>query len=535
MAFLRIENKKSGCYLRIVKTFRDNGKPRQETLYNLGKKEDYTPEQLQAIGLRLYELGGGSLKKLLGDSVRELGRYNYGFYQLYSKILKQYGIDTILNRIESRNKISYNLTNSLLLMLLERLNDPSSKRRNYFNQEEYLGIDAIELHQLYRTLDCLADTQHKIQDSIYMTGRNLFNQSLDLVFYDVTTFYFDSEIESGLRQKGFSKDGKMGKAQIVFGLLIDKDKQPIGYRIYRGDFYEGHTFIDAVDKLKDRYRIDKVIVVADRGMLSKTNLEYITQNQGYEFIVGERIKTLPKDIREYLIDKKNYHRSWIYTKDGEEVPVAYTTVEYQGRKIIGTYSEKRAQKDAHDREERLEKTQYLLSNPSLIKNKARRYYIKSETKDKYTINEEKIVEDSLYDGFIGIATNNRELPESAILDHYKHLYQIEHSFRKFKTHLETRPMFHWTDKRIEGHICLCYIAYTLNNHALLKIQRNGIKMSEEELRRELSRMQVSLVQQKGKQYYLRSRTSETSQELMKIFNLSEIPNLIPKSSIIKYL
>ena len=464
MAFLRIENKKSGSYLRVVQTFRDKGKVNHKTLFNLGKAEDYTPEQLQRIGLKLYELGGGKINNLLGEGLKELGRYNYGFYQLYSKVMKYYGLDKLFKSITKKSKLEINLVNSILLMLLERLHDPSSKRRNYFNQEEYLGIESVELHHLYRSLDYLAEHHEAIQTRIYQTGRNLFNQTMDVVFYDVTTFYFDTEREAGLLQQGFSKDGKMGKSQVVFGLLIDKDKQPIAYQIYKGDFYEGHTFSDAIDKLKQRYMIDKIVVVADRGMLSKSNLDYITQNDGYEFIVGERIRVLPEKLRDYLLDKRNYNRSWVYSKDNEKIEIEYTTKEYQGRKIICTYSEKRAKKDAYDREEKLEKSQYLLNNPSLIKNKARRYYLENESKESYRLNEEKVAFDARFDGYVAIATNNKELPETVILDHYKHLYQIEHSFRTFKSHLETRPMFHWTDKRIEGHICLCYIAYAMMNH-----------------------------------------------------------------------
>lgn len=535
MAFLRVENKKSGRYLRIISSYRENGKPRHKTLFNLGKAEDYTPEQLQRIGLKLYELGGGSLKKLLGENVQELGRYNYGFYQLYSKVFDYFGISSFLNKSVNKKQKGTDLAGSILLMLLERLHDPSSKLRSYFHQDEYLGIKAVELHHLYRSLDFLADNQQTIQKLIYQTGRNLFNQVLDIVFYDVTTFYFDSEKEGGLRQKGFSKDGKVGKTQVVFGLLIDKEKQPIAYRLYKGDFYEGHSFAEAIATLKETYMIDKIIVVADRGMLSRQNLEYVTKNDGYEFIVGERLKVLPDKIKNHLIDKKNYRNVWIYNKEGQNVTVDYTSIEYNGRKIICTYSEKRAKKDRSERESKLEKSKYLLTHPALIKNKARRYYLENLGNENYRLNEAKIEQDRLYDGFIAIATNNKELSEPEILDHYKHLYQIEHSFRTFKTHLETRPMFHWTDKRIEGHICLCYIAYAMLNHALNKLKSNDCMLSEDGLRAALSKMQVSLLNQDRKKYYLRSKNNNDIEKIIKTFKLKKLPNLTPKSSIYNYL
>jgi transposase len=535
MAFLREDIRTSGTYLRIVQSKRVNGKNTHVTLLNLGKKEDYKGDQLKNIAIKLYKISEGNITELIDKTVKELGRFNYGYYQLYRRILGEIGIDRELQRIRKRNKLNYDPVNAVMLMLVERLNDPASKRRNYFNQDEYIGIKKVELHQLYRTLDNLADNALKIQDVIYNSSRNLFNSSLDIVFYDVTTFYFESEREEGLRRKGFSKDGKMGKTQVVFGLLIDRDKQPIGYQIYQGDFYEGHTFKDAVDKLKKRYNIAKVIVVADRGMLSKENLECVTSSGGFEFIVGERLKKLPEKQQEYLLDRKNYKSVWTYNRNGEEIQIEYTTIEYSGRKIIGTYSAKRARKDVAERAERLEKTNYLLKNQTLIKSKARRYYLKEDNQGIFSIDEDKLARDARFDGFIAIATSNMELSEPVILDHYKHLYRIEHSFRSFKSHLETRPMFHWTDKRIEGHICLCYIAYALLSNALLVMEKSGMKISEDELRRLLDKMQVSLIEQKKEEYYLRSRENESVEKLSTVFKLNQLPNISPKSSIGNYL
>ena len=252
MAFLRVENKKSGSYIRIVESYRDtDGHSRHRILYNLGKVSDYTPEQLQRIGSRLYELGGGDLKDLLGITTREKARLNYGFYQVYAEALAHYGLPRIFNRISNKHKLQFDFQNAALLMILERLQDPCSKRSTYFNQSEYLGIKPVGLQHLYRTLDKLADYNQLIQKQIFQTGRDLFNQRLDVVFYDVTTLYFDSdvEVEKELRQKGFSKDGKVGKTQILFCMLIDQDKQPIGYKVFKGDTFEGHTFEHAIKGL----------------------------------------------------------------------------------------------------------------------------------------------------------------------------------------------------------------------------------------------------------------------------------------------
>ena len=376
----------------------------------------------------------------------------------------------------------------------------------------------------------------QIQRYIFEKGRNLFNQKIDVVFYDVTTFYFESDKEDELRKKGFSKDGKQGKVQIVFGLLIDKHKNPIGYQIYKGNQYEGHTFEDAIKRLKSEYQIDKMIVVADRGMLSKTNIEIVENQSSYEFIVGERLKTLPQNIKSHLTNIKNYTTHWEYNKANETVKVKYCSIEYNGRTLIGTYSKKRAKKDKQDRAELLEKAEKLLNHPSQIDKKASRYFLKKNHKSNYELNKEKIQQAEIYDGFLCIATNNKTLPATDVLNHYRHLFQIEQTFRTFKHHLETRPMFHWTPKRIEGHICLCYITYTVQHYLLSKLNKNNYKISEQQLRKNLDRMQVSWVRKNKKyDFYLRSNNKNEIPAIINKLGLRSIPNILPKQQIINYL
>jgi len=538
MPFLRVERKTSGTYLRILESYRDSdGKSTHRILYSLGKVEDYSPEQLRRIGIKLFELGGGEVKALLDGRVEELARYNYGYVQVFTKVMRHYGLDAVINRMQRGSRLQFNLYNAVMLMLVERLHDPCSKRSSYFNQHEYLGLQPAELHHLYRCLDKLAENNKLIQRQIFQTGRDLFNQQLDVVFYDVTTLYFESEKEQqdALRQKGFSKDGKIGNTQILFCMLIDKDKHPIGYRIFRGDTFEGHTFQKALEDLKQEYQIDKIIVVADRGMLSKKNIQLV-KNEGYEFIIGERIKSLPQQLQKQLLEKRNYKHEWIYTdRDDEKVIVHYTTLTHEGKTIIATYSAKRAKKDKADREQKLQTARMLLKQPHLLKKKASRYYLSSTGGEQYKLNEEKIKADEAYDGILAIATNNSSLAHTIILEQYKQLYKIEHTFRTFKTHLEMRPMFHWTDKRIEGHICLCYIAYTLLNCVQQKMQALKNPVSEKKLRTILDSMQVSLLQHNEEKVYLRSQPQDGLSILQQKLGLKPLPPLLQQQHITNYL
>ena len=329
----------------------------------------------------------------------------------------------------------------------------------------------------------------------------------------------------------FGKDGKIGNTQILFCMMIDRDNNPIGYRIFKGDTYEGHTFEKALDDLKTQFQIDKIIVVADRGMLSKNNLQ-ITTDKGYEFIIGERLKSLPKAIGASLPDLSNYKQEWIY-KDpsGASVLVKYTTLQHDGKTIIATYSANRAKKDKHDRDDKLDTAKKLLANPALLKKKPSRFFLQSDGKEVYQLDEDKIEQSKKYDGFLAISTNTATLGIPEVLEQYKQLYKIEHSFRTFKSHLETRPMFHWTDKRIEGHICLCYMAFALQNYVLQKANKSKQVFTEASLRHTLDKMQVSLLKHKTDQVYLRSAPTTNESYLQQQMAVKPLPPIINQKNL----
>ena len=537
MAFLKKEKKASGTYLRIVESYRDKtGKSKHRTLYKLGKAEDYSKKTLNKIGHIFLELSGAKKDVIAKNTLNEITRINYGFGLVYDSVMKHYELDKLLQNIAKRQNSTCDLYKYVLLMILERLNDPSSKLSNYNHQTEYLGFENLQLHNLYRSLDKLSENQEIIQELIYSKGRHLFNQKLDVVFYDVTTFYFDSEIEDGFRMKGFSKDGKIGKTVIVFGMLIDKDKNPVGYNIYRGGFYEGHTFADALKKLKQDYEIEKVITVADRGMMSKNNISMVENEVGYEYIIGERLRNMPKKIQAKILDRSKYTQLEIIDENsGEIISIEYIIIEYNGKRLITTYSPKRAAKDRHDREKRIEKGQKMAQNQWEIEKKARRNYLKKTGKNLYEIDEVKIQADARYDGLACIATNNMELDPSEVLSAYKQLYKIEQTFRTFKSYLATRPMFHWTEKRIEGHLCLCYIAFTLLNYLSNKLKQNEYKLSENQIRETLCKMQLSLIENDGEEFYLRSNLNDNMKKILSTLKLKRIPDFTQKKAINQYI
>jgi len=541
MAYLHKGKRKSETYLSICHNSRDEtGQSRREVLYRLGKLSDYAASALQDIGRALYALGGGDVSDFHVEAaqkgMKELGRYNYGFPLVLLSLMRHYKLDVLVRRFEKKHRLSYSLWDVLSLLLCDRWYEPLSKRGSYLTQSDYIGLEKVSLRHLYRGLDILSSYEDAIQLHLYKHNKRLFRYQLDVVFFDVTTIYFDSQVEEegALRQKGFSKDGKIGKTQVVFALLIDIHKNPIGYELYSGDQYEGHTLIDAIKRLRDKYDIGSVTVVADRGMLNQSNLAAIESHQ-YHYIIGERLKNLNRSAQDYLLNLGNYQKGTYSDSQGKKKPVYYCTYAYKGRTIIGTYSEKRAKRDKADREERIQKGQKLLKKQEALSKKAARYFLKNQVGQEYVLDKAKVEKHQRYDGFAAIATNNPQIDTLKAIDHYRHLFQIEHVFRTFKSHLDVRPMFHWTDKRIRGHVAICYIAFTLLNYLQQRLKENQCKLSERDIRRVLAKMEVSKVEIEKKPYYITAKKSEKTHAILKILKVKPIPDFILSKNINKVM
>jgi len=534
VAFLRVDKKKSGQYIRIVQSYKQDGKAKHRTLYSLGKVEDYTPDQLENLAKKFIELAGKSLDDIdEGGGFSELARYNYGYALVIKALWQTFHIDQLARKIGNKRKVKFNWQDALKLMIAERINEPCSKLSNSFNQSEYFGLtkDKIDLQHLYRTLDILSSEEELVKQHIFTQHRSLFSTMLDVVFYDVTTLYFDSQIEKEgeLRQKGYSKDGKAHKTQIVLGLLVDKNRNPITYQVYRGNTYEGGTMIDALKVMKKNYVIDNVIVVADAAMIDKANRDFMVK-QAIGYIIGDTIKGLGKKIQAQLIDKTE-HQPLISTKDNT---ITYREVTYKGRRIICTHSTKRARKDEYERQKLIDKAQRWLDEPSkykAVKNRGAGRFIKADQQGHpISMNENKIAADKKYDGFKAISTTTTESVET-ILTKYRDLFEVEHSFRALKSQLEIRPMFHWTDKRILGHICMSFIAFTFTNHLkqLTKLQYRSLIKS-------IDKMQLSEIKdtKTGKTVYIRSKVDQAQQILIDKLRLHIPKDANPQNTINQY-
>lgn len=533
MSFLRAEKKASGTYLRIIQSYKLNGKSKHKTLYSLGKLEDYDANQLERIAKKLLELSGKNIDILDSGHLHELGRYNYGYALVVNKLWNVFSLDKLAKLITYRHRVRFDWQTIFRFMLAERINEPCSKLQSSFNQSEYLGFgdSQMPLHHFYRTLDLLSEQEDVLKQHLFTQQRNLFSAVLDVVFYDVTTLYFESQIEKddALRQKGYSKDGKAHKTQIVLGLLVDKNRNPISYQIYQGNTYEGSTMIDALETMRQRFTIDRVVVVADTAMIDKENRNFMVENQ-IDYIIGDSIKTLPKAIKATLINIDNHK-----AVDGiAKVKFSYSETTYKDRRIICSYSAKRARKDAHAREKLITKAKQWLEEPSkynqVKKRGAGRFITSTKDGEPIALNIETIEKDAKYDGFKALSTTTK-LPVETILSKYSDLFEVEHTFRALKSQLEIRPVFHWTDKRIRGHIAMCFTAYTFINHL-----KNITNLQYRAIVKAIDAMQVSRIKDdKAKtNIYLRSKIDVSQQIIFDKLRLKVLNDTTPQSVINQY-
>ena len=318
--------------------------------------------------------------------------------------------------------------------------------------------------------------EEDIEMSLYhkcKSQRSLFNEC-DVVLYDLTTLRFESIREDldDLRRFGYSKEKRSDCTQIVFGLLVDKDGMPLGFDVYPGNTFEGKTLPEVIRKLKKKFNIRRFIVVGDRGLFSNENLK-LFKDKGHEFIVGLKLGLL-KDRYKEIYNLKNF--KWINND------LALYETEHKGYRCIISWSRKRAERDKKLRADIINKLATKLSkNPvhskDFISNSNYKKYISYPiSKDKPELNKEAIKEAEKQDGFFGMITNTKDLSSREVILNYKHLWKIEGAFRDIKGLLKTRPMFHWTDKRILGHLVLCFISYLCEAYLSKKLYEKGIML-----------------------------------------------------------
>jgi transposase len=472
----------------------------------------FSPEELARISKGKKDEGSDKDYEVNLKDLLEEQRVVSGIHDIYGSLFDELGYAKVIKN-PKRYKSVVDIYKNIVLA---RIANPVSKKASIDMLEEDFGI-SINLDKVYRMMDKIdSEAIERLNDITYENTLNLFNQKVDVIFFDCTTIYFEAFEEDDLRRNGYSKDLKFNQPQILLALMVTREGLPIGYKVFEGDKYEGHTLIPMIKEIRQKHKINKVIIVSDAGMFGRNNLEELEnlEGNGIEYIVGARLKNMPEDIKEEILDTSKYR----------EISSGYKVMrlKYQGKDLIVSYSEKRAKKDARDRLKAIESLKKKLSKNKSPNNYLSCYgykrYLKVSNKIRVEIDEEKVLNDSRWDGVGGIITNAKGISDREILEQYNNLWNVENAFRITKHDLKVRPVFHWKPTRVMAHVAISFTAYTLVKHLEYRVKLQYKKLSCEKIRQILIKAQTSILFDKVKKirYGLPSRISQEAGKIYKL-------------------
>ena len=502
--------------VQIVKSVRDGARVRQRVLRHVGTATSEAQlERLEGLArLILEEIVGkespqsalfspNEFSDLLAQSrrarpdpepfgvdlseCREESRVAVGVRDAFGAVYARLGWDRLFGaRRPSANRLIREL-------VLARVAQPLSKRATVEDRSAH-GAVSLNLDSVYRSMDRIDETRvEAIRRRSLELAETLLPEPLTAVFYDTTTLYFESEREDALRRKGFSKDGKPHRVQVLFALLVTPEGLPVGYELFPGSQYEGDTLMTALDALERRHAGARLTVVADAGLLTQAN-EKSLQERRVPYLLGARLKCSPAARKREILDADRY-RAW--DRDGEAGLIdRYRCLEDGERTLIVTHSPRRARKDAHDRARQIEKLRERLRQsrkPAAHGQRGAARFLEFPD-GRVRLNEDKIAEAARWDGLRGVvAWGCGDADPRDLVLQYRRRSEIEACFRVNKHDLGIRPVFHWKESRVRAHIAICYMAFCCLQQVRYRLAAQGHRMSANRIRRALNDLEISIL------------------------------------------
>lgn len=492
---------------------------REKARGQLSLLEDETPkERLEVIqNQTAKKRGRKSITKLedLTDSdtviiknLVEEQRVIDGLHDIGGHVFAQLGYDKILS-----GKKNIELLRDIVLM---RIANPGSK----FKAQRLLANRFARTHDLdaiYRMMDKLYPKIAEIKAKTFQRAQQLIPETIDILFFDCTTLYFESTETDDLRKFGYSKDHRFNTTQLVLAMATNSDGLPLGYELFEGNKAEVSTLLLCLDSWKKQFNISSVCFVADRAMMSETNLSTL-EARGYQYVVAAKLRGMSEELKTEILSDKHYHATLL----GDEL--SWTgEFSYKNRRLVVSYKNSRARRDATQREQVINKINKTLGSDGntqkLITNSGVKKFTKTE-ETRSVLDEEKIAADRAWDGLHGVITNIKDASHAQILSRYARLWKIEESFRLNKHTLSMRPIFHFKTERIHTHIAICYMAFTVLRHIEYVVNLTQ-KVSPQFIIEELMAVQTSILKDTAteKKYRMPGVFSHTASKIYKAFNL----------------
>lgn len=520
--FFRQKKVKDYTYLQIVENRWEDGKSRQRVLATVGRLD-----QLRASGQleALLESGARFAESLLVLSEHRRGELpsiatrRIGAPLIFERLWCETGCAEAIEQLLEERSFGFPVERAIFLEVLHRLVAPGSDRSGFAWREGYRieGTQELDLHHAYRAMAWLGEalededeealtprcTKDRIEEALFAKDRDLFS-GLELVFFDTTSIYFEGEGGETLGQYGHSKDHRKNRKQMVVGVVLDQEGRPICCEMWPGNTTDVKTLVPVARRLQKRFGIERVCLVADRGMVKAQSLEELAE-QGWDYILGTRMRN-QKEVRDEVLGKAGRYRTVFgsRTSKKEPSPLKVKEVWVEDRRYVVCLNEEHAAKDRADREAILAALQERLKQgaTSLVGNRGYRRYLSARGAG-FEIDTAKIEREQRYDGKWVLRTTT-DLDAADVALAYKQLWMVEDIFRSMKSLLETRPVYHRTDAAIRGHVFCSFLALRLRAELESRLAQRAESLEWASIVRDLDRLEEIEIEKQGTRFLLRN-------------------------------
>jgi transposase len=543
--FLRTQTNGQRTYLLLVENQRVDGYVRQQVLCRLGRLDELRDSG--QLDLLLQSLGRFSDKYVVlgahrnGQSITTQTRI-LGPPIIFERLWEECGIQQVLNRLRRHRHFQFSVERAVFLTVLHRLVAPGSDRAAERWKQNYLiaGAESLELQHLYRAMAWLGEplpeaeqkgatpfvartTKDLVEEELFRHRRDLFS-SLDLVFFDTTSIYFEGEGGQTIGWYGHSKDHRPDRLQMVVGMVLDNQGNPVCSELWPGNAPDVKSLVPMVDRLKTRFPVGEVCIVADRGMISAETMSDL-QRRNWKYILGVRMRS-SNAARQVVARAGRYQEVFPESDDPDDpAPLKVKEVWVAGQRYIVCRNEAEARRDRQERDAIVASLRDALQggDKSLVGNKGYRRFLQTSG-ERFTINEQKVKQEARYDGK-WVLTTNTELTAPEVAVKYKQLWVVEDIFRSMKSLLETRPIFHKRDETIRGHVFCTFLALVLRKELQDRLERKGWTPEWADVIRDLDQLQEVEIHLESKAYLLRTEAKGTTGKVFQACGVALPPTL----------
>jgi len=553
--FFRTKTSGPRSYLQIVENRWEDGRPRQRVIATLGRLDQLQQSgQLDALlvsGARLARsvllLSAHAKGQLPTITTRRIGPA-----LVFQRLWQQTGCQRVIEQLLDGRHFEFDVERAIFLTVLHRLFAPGSDRAADKWKADYqiVGCESLQLHHLSRAMAWLGEElphdqqqgktpfaprciKDRIEEGVFAHRRDLFTD-LQLVFFDTTSIYFEGEGGQDIGQRGFSKDHRPDLYQMVVGAVLDGQGRPICCELWPGNTTDVTTLIPVVDRLRSRFGVRRVCIVADRGMISQETITALERDErGWQYILGARMRS-QNEVKDEVLSRAGRYRI-VHpprVQSDDPSPLKVKEVWVGERRYVVCLNEDEARKDAADREAIVAalREQLRSGDKSLVGNKGYRRYLSGSDSPGFRIDEAKVAEDARYDGKWVLRTNT-ELDPAEVALQYKRLWMVEHWFRSCKSLLQTRPIYHKCDETIRGHVFCSFLALVLRQELQARLEERGHELEWADVICDLDRLQVVEVEQDDKRFLLRSEVQRTCGKVFQAVGVALPPTVLQVSPV----